>query len=461
MDRPAEDRERTWQQTALPHGRGLRPLPARFWSSPEVAEAAAHGAPGTIVALARQAHGLSQSELGALAGFSQSAVSRLEAGGNLGFDLRVLRSFQRLLGVPPQLLGLSDEVAPLRTSDAQWLFGAGGPSGEDGVGAGVQIALDRGALLDACEAAIVGPSLENLRAWDPDRPTDPDAVHRLLVVRRLVNESDYWLGPRSLAPAVEELYRLVDRMRRAAHGGLRRRLLDVTALYAEFYGWLCQELGDLRGAGEWTQRALQQAQAAEDRELVAYSYIRLAQLAQADKDDDGTIGLARAALREEGLSPRVQAMALQQEAHGHAMAGNAEACLRKLEEAYALNIPDTPQFSDAYLVGYYFDGNHLAIQHAACLLELGRAREAIARYEEHTDSRGLVCRWEQAVHAAKLARAYALTGDVDRAATLGGRALELGRGTGSTLVREELLRLSAWERTPAIAGLTAGARQLA
>ena len=47
---------------------------------------------------------------------------------------------------------------------------------------------------------------------------------------------------------------------------LRRQLLDVAALYAEFCGWLHQEAGDLRRGMEWTERALQQAHAFLERE---------------------------------------------------------------------------------------------------------------------------------------------------------------------------------------------------
>ena len=414
-------------------------LPARFWDSDEVRDAAARSAPGTLIALVRQAHGLSQAELGTLCGFSQSAISRLEAGGNLAYDLRVLRSLQRLLGIPARLLGLAESGASGVGSDRVWdvrVF--------DALGA----------------AAVLGP-LETLRDWDERQAIDPETVHRLLVVRRLINEADDALGPQGLAPVAVELYGVIDRMRRMASGRLRRRLLDVTALYAEFYGWLCEEQGDLRGAGDWTQRALQQAQAAEDRELVAYSYIRLAQLAAAEFDDDRVIGLARAAQREDGLSPRVQALALQQEAQGHALAGNALACLRKLDEARALDVPATPLRSEEYRVGFCVDQDHVLVRHAACLLELGRAREAIACYEQYADSREHICRWEQAVHVAKLARAYALSGDLDRTAALGARALDIGRTTGSALVKAELRRLSEWSSVPAIAQITEGVKQLA
>src|SRR5436305_13853382 len=83
----------------VPSGAGLRPLPPGVWASWEIREAATRGHPGAVIGAARKAHGLNQAQLGSVAGFSQSAISRLEAGGNLAYDLRMLRIFQRLPGI--------------------------------------------------------------------------------------------------------------------------------------------------------------------------------------------------------------------------------------------------------------------------------------------------------------------------------------------------------------------------
>jgi hypothetical protein len=64
------------------------------------------------------------------------------------------------------------------------------------------------------------------------------------------------------------------------------------------------------------------------------------------------------------------------------------------------------------------------------------------------------------VHVARLARAYALVGEVDRAAAVGTQALEMGAGTASTLVVQELRKLDVWDTVPAIANLTAELERL-
>ena len=443
------------RRSAVPEtpGPGLRPLPGVFWCSWEVERAAAAGPPGAVIALARQAHGLSQGELGAMAGFSQSAISRLEKGGNLGYDMRVLRSLGRLLGIPLRLLGLADEPGLPRSGVGRGLPGAerlGELAGRDGP----MVPVGRRSLLDAYAAAVLGGPAA--AAWSADGralPLDPDAVHRLMVVRRLVNEADPCIGPGNLAPAIGGLYRLIERMYQGARGGMRRRMLDICAYYAEFYGWLCQELGDLRGAVVWTERALHQAKAAEHPELAAYTYVRLAQLAESELDGERMIAMARAARREAAVSVPVRALALQQEARGHALGGDVNACLRKLDEARALPLPETAQWADEYRVGCYFDEPHRVLQEAAILLETGRAREAIASYEQNRSGHDHLCRWQQSLHAAKLARAYALCGEMERAATVAAEAVELGDGTGSVLVRDELHKLDAWRSVPAMAEL--------
>jgi hypothetical protein len=76
-------------------------LPPAIWESREVQDAVAAESPGAVVAIARKAHGLRQDELGTLAGFSQSAISRLEAGSNIAYDMRVLRTPSGCSAFPP------------------------------------------------------------------------------------------------------------------------------------------------------------------------------------------------------------------------------------------------------------------------------------------------------------------------------------------------------------------------
>src|SRR5882757_1342239 len=375
----------------------LPQLPTSLWQSWEVRAAVAAGAPGTVVAIARRAHGLRQDELGALAGFSQSAISRLESGSNLAYDMRVLRIVQRTLNIPPHLLGLAEQG--VATAELRERGGA-----------------------DAL-VVLLGGGLSATKV------ASPEIVAELLVARRIINDADNFRVSAALKPAARELYELTDLLRRSARGELRRTLLSVSAQYAEFLGWLHEETDDWDGAEHWTARAMQQAQAAEDRDMVAYAYVRMSELATGDHDR--MIGLARAAQREPEINPALRVLALQQEARGLAQAQAEADCLARLE--HALGLMDRVQHpeTEEYRVGYWTDIEHVETERAACLLELGRAQEAITLYSGMRTKWGHVCPWYQGVHTAKLARAYATVGDLDAATAAGLDAASLARVTGS------------------------------
>ncbi|WP_157985180.1 helix-turn-helix domain-containing protein [Lentzea terrae] len=424
-------------------------LPPAIWESKEVRDAVAADSPGAVVAIARKAHGLRQDELGTLAGFSQSAISRLEAGSNIAYDMRVLRTLQRLLGIPAHLLGLLDRTVPMRSGEAVRLAGL---PGLEALPKDLVVGMEGKALMALCASAVFGtPSGNGAMA--------ADAVSQLLVLRRIVNDAHNWRGTGALMPAVRNMYDFIDVLRRNARGDVRRRLLGTGAMYAEFYGWLHEEIGDLRGAGAWTSRALEQGQAADDRDVVAYCYVRMSQLAEVDGDDDRVIGLARAAQRETGLSPIVRAMAVRQEARGLARAGQ-DACMPRFDLAQSLVLSAERPQSDEYSIGYCFTDLHVQMQRAASMVDLADHRRAIDAYTDLMPRWGAICQWEQGVHTAKLAYAHAANGDVDRAVELGFAALDLARVTGSQLIVNELDKLDPWHETPAIAELAAEVTQL-
>ncbi|GLY49673.1 helix-turn-helix transcriptional regulator [Lentzea sp. NBRC 102530] len=416
MSDPAEN-------AVVPDG-PLPTLPPSTWESKEIGDAVAGASPGAVVAFARKAHGLRQDELGTLAGFSQSAISRLESGSNIAYDLRVLRTLQRLLGIPAHLLGLTDRTVPVRSGD-------------------VVTGLEGKALMALCASAVFN--------------SDDDAVSQLLVLRRIINDAHNWRATGALMPAVRGMYGVIDTLRRNARGDVRRRLLGTGAMYAEFYGWLYEEVGDMHSACTWTSRALEQGQAADDRDVVAYCYVRLSQLAEADGDDDRVIGLARAAQRETGVRPVVRAMAVRQEARGLARAG-LHASMTRFDLARSLVQDVERPRTDEYSIGYCFTDLHVELQRAASMVDLADHRRAIDAYTTLMPRWGSVCQWEQGVHTATLAYAHAATGDVERAAELGLVALDLASQTGSQLIVTELARLVPWAATPAMAELTARLR---
>ncbi|MGW6936212.1 helix-turn-helix domain-containing protein [Lentzea sp. NPDC054927] len=405
-------------------------IPASLWASWEVRQAVLHSSPGTVIAIARRARGLRQDQLGELAGFSQSAISRLESGGNLAYDVRVLRIFQRLLSIPAHLLGLTEDEAGLRPARPITVL--------DG-------ALDGHALLLACAPAAFYAGRSHA--------IDEEVTRQLLVLRRVINDADSWCASASLLPSVRQLYEFVDRLRPLAKNHHRAQILDIAALFAEFCGWLHLQQGDLNGASWWTERAMQQALAAEDPGLVAYCYRRLSMIAEFEDDDDRVIGLARAAAREQGISPQIKAMALQQQAQGHARTGDERACLNALDEAQQLVDGVQPERTAEYRLGNWFRTRHVELQRAAVCVELGRTTEAQARYQKLLTGSRPTCRWLLGVHLAKLAYAHASGGEFEQASIAGSEALALASSSGSALITRELRKLGPWARIPEVAGI--------
>lgn len=426
----------------------LPPLPRSLWESREVREAVRDRSPGAVVAIARRAHGLRQDELGSLAGFSQSAISRLESGSNIAYDLRVLRPLQRLLGIPAHLVGLADDTLPVDADDLRRLApGFGGDAAVGGV-----VGVDPAALTALTNAAVFGGGAVG-------GAVTGEALSRLLVLRRIVNDAHNWRGSGALLATARGMHDFVDVLRRSARGEQRRALLRIAASYAEFLGWLHEETGDPRGAIRWTTRALEQGQAADDPDVVAYSYVRMAQLAEADGDADRVVGLARAAGREPGVSPMVRAVALRQEARGLAVAGDEASCMDRLDRADEEFERVLPPSRDEYWIGYCFDAEHFRVERAASWLALGEPGRAIEVYEDvRTRAWRRMCTWEQGVHVAKLARAHALAGETEHAVSLAYEALDTARATGSAQVLRELRGLGSWEGAQEVAELARAVR---
>jgi len=73
----------------------------------------------------------------------------------------------------------------------------------------VPVAIDRHTLLSLSMSAALGDTpVDALGLLDSRHPIDPDMLRRLRVIRRLLNESDNWLGPGSLLPVVRQMYQV-------------------------------------------------------------------------------------------------------------------------------------------------------------------------------------------------------------------------------------------------------------
>ncbi|MEA2618839.1 MAG: hypothetical protein QOE72_4622 [Chloroflexota bacterium] len=323
----------------------------------------------------------------------------------------------------------------------------------------VQMRLTRRQLLRHAAlagGALVAPGAAGVTGgrgfpWTP-RPGETDEVIGYL--RRAFSEfdtADWLFGPALLLSTVDAHLGLVQHLLAVATGYERSELLSVGARYAEFASWLNQDSGNAPAAGYWADRAMDWAHEVDDALMVSYVLMRKSSQAATQRDAGRTIGLARVAQHSDRLTPRVRAVAAQQEAHGHALAGDEVACQRKLDEAFQLSAADrTVEGPARYCIPQFVE-----IQRATCWMELGRPERAVDLFEAELLRLPAVHRRDRGVYLSRLACAHATTGNPDGAAVNARQALEIVGTTGSDRIRKELHqlqpRLARWRELPAVA----------
>jgi tetratricopeptide (TPR) repeat protein len=230
---------------------------------------------------------------------------------------------------------------------------------------------------------------------------------------------------------------------------------------AEFLGWLNQDLGDFTQATYWSDRAMEWAQETGDEVLAAYVLFRKANQATARRNAQQAVSLARAAQRAPGVTASIRALAMQQEAQGHALLGNPRFAMTKFDEARELAAvagADAPS-EDTALDTSYCTPVYVEMQRANCLIEFGEPLRAAEAFEAELRILPQVYRTDHGVYLSRLARAYATAGEPEQSAEAATRALTIALDTESARAMGELSAaeraLSAWATVPEVAAFTA------
>ena len=278
--------------------------------------------------------------------------------------------------------------------------------------------------------------------------------------RRTLDEfyrMDKMLGPRRLIGPVLSQIEVLDGLRSGVRAHYADPLYQVLSQHAEAAGWLYQDSGNLAAASDWSRRAAEWAQCAGDATMAAYMLVRQSNIAVLAQDYPGVVQLAAAARRTPGeIDPKLLALALQQQARGHARLGEDRECLALLDQAAGIlsrHPAVSVEAAPVYL--HQYDMKTLTEQSAACYQVTGRAKRAVSILEDAigATSPSLVRDWGHLT--AKLAVAVTRTAHPDpgKAAGLGMDALSAARQTGSARIISELRtldqRLSArWPAHP-------------
>lgn len=317
--------------------------------------------------------------------------------------------------------------------------------------AGVVRGLLPGGVNDPDQAERVSKILEQPRRVDPQAL----AYFRALLAEHFT--ADKMLGPRQLVGPVHAQIDVLDGLRRHTRPGTAEPLLGLLAQYAEFAGWLHQDLGDTATAMYWSDRASQWAQAVGDYQMVAYMLVRKSNIALFDDDAVNVIELAAAARKVPGpVSPKLAALASQQQARGWALHGDADRFRAGMEDAAELlgrHPDDVDETAPVYL--HHYDVDVLDEQSASGYRACGKPETAVAILERKIAQTPGHLQRDHGHQLVKLANTVLATSqpEPDRAASLGLRSVQIARETGSMRIGRELLNLDAaltrrWPRLP-------------
>ncbi|GAA4978165.1 hypothetical protein GCM10023205_52650 [Yinghuangia aomiensis] len=343
--------------------------------------------------------------------------------------------------------GPSDEevTLPCRTADGRIVYVSLPRRAFIGMGMGL------GAAAAAAPAAFGAPQVSPAPAV-VHRAANANPVQHLNQLRMVLIDSDNMMGPRPVIPTVEAQLNVIYQLRQEHTGADGRALAKVHAEYAEFAGWLYQDAGELRTAQYWTDRALELSHTAGDHELAAYVMARKSQLAGDARDPLMALDMAQAASGLVRPRSRLEAVCATYAAHGFALRGDTNGCLRSLDEARTLltRLDDDP--SSPW--GVWLDAPYIEVQRARCLADLGQHAKAAEAFRAEIDRLPAGFHRDRGVYLAREAAALAGCGEPEQAAAIGMQALAVAADTQSARIVRELVTLdtslAAWSGVPAV-----------
>jgi transcriptional regulator with XRE-family HTH domain len=243
----------------------------------------------------------------------------------------------------------------------------------------------------------------------------------------------------------------------SASPSLRGRLLRSAAGSASLLGSLHQERADARAAWAWTDRAVEWAQAAGDWTLVAHLTTRRAHLAWWQGDALRTLDLVASVDHAPWPVPaQIRATAAQYQARAHALLGDRDACQRSIAEAERRYLVGGQEALPEIVAISAYPPDYFTALTAQCYTDLGLGAQAVAIFERHRAA-GSASRWGY-LATARLARAHAVAGDPEQAATTAIQALPLATRVGSELTVQHLTHTHTqlathWPDVPAVTDL--------
>ena len=312
--------------------------------------------------------------------------------------------------------------------------------------------LSRRGLFEAVTGTLTAPLLGG--EVEVRGPVDPAIVDHFATLRALLVESDNQLGPATVLPTVRHQLGRITAFRRQATGTLRDQLLGTEARWAEFAGWLCDDLGESAEGSWWLGEAMSLAFGSKDVDFSTYVLARSAQRAAGGADQDRVLGLAQAATRLGASHRQVHAFAVLQTAHGHALAGETHQFETAIGQARML--VDGLATVDGKL-GSFCTPAYVIAQEGEGWLRLKQPEKAAGRFGDALDRWPTPHQRDRGLYLSRAAVAQLASRHHDEAATTALEALKVADTTRSMRIRQEVMtvgrQLAPFGHRPAAAAL--------
>jgi transcriptional regulator with XRE-family HTH domain len=288
------------------------------------------------------------------------------------------------------------------------------------------------------------------------RINQADAQHLLDRTARLRRLDDYLGGADTYQLYAAELAATTTLIRDASYAeATSRALLSVLAEQAQLAGWAAFDAGFQTEAKQHYLTSLSAARDAGSAMLAGNSLAFLAYQQVSTTRPSIELATASYDTAKHDASPRVRALLLERLAWTHAVAGNPTETDRALAQATEAITQAATEPEPDWV--FWVDDQEIQIMAGRCWIELHRPLRAVptleavlARYDDtHARDKALYLTW--------LAHAYLDAREIERAAEVTGRAIDLATGVASarptTRIGKVIQRLKPHHRVPAAAAV--------
>ncbi|MFI6343992.1 XRE family transcriptional regulator [Streptomyces sp. NPDC050560] len=413
-------------------------LPRSLLSDPDLQAALAAHDFGAVFGLARSRAGISYSKIAAETGIKPERVGTLARGRGRVTSFDKIVAISDALRIPGRMIGLA--ARPWEGSETP----APSTSAQNGS------AVQRRTVLHGLAASL--PTLA--APLDSHQITD-DEVRRLRArTARLRRLDDVLGGGDTYRVYLSEYQSTKALLKTCTHkDDTGRALLTVLAEQAQQAGWAASDSGRSSDAAGLYKESHAAACEAGDADLIGNALALLAYQASAG-DRESAVGIATRSC--DSITPHtpagVRALLFERKAWACAVAGRARETERALSGAVAA-LGDKPTGPEPDWASWV-DATELDIMAGRCWAELRRPLRAVPVLEralaDYDDSHAR----DKALYLSWLADSYLMAGEVEQAAAVAGRALDLAVGVASVRPQLRLApvlnRLGAHGSVPAV-----------